>query len=195
MTKPEGWTEPHNTRMVRKFGNMAAFEKVKKCHGLIPRGAEVGLDKSCNFHQPQLDKRIQSSTLRSHKLILYVANRFGLDASEKLYAEFNKRHFTAAGILNDRKLLVGSLEVLAVSEQELKETVAFLDDPKRGIKEVLTLSNRVLSMRIHSIPTLIVDAAHELSGAQRSEVVFELLARVAAKGPTGKRLFGDVRVT
>ena len=70
------------------------------------------------FHQPQLDKRIQSSTLRSHRLILYVANRFGLGASEKLYAELNRRHFTEAGVLNDRKLLTQSLKVLALSDEE-----------------------------------------------------------------------------
>ena len=63
MAKPDNWTEPHNTRMVRKFGSMEAFERVKKAHGLIPRGAEVGLDKSCGSgsHDSTLHKQITTT--------------------------------------------------------------------------------------------------------------------------------------
>ena len=72
--------------------------------------------------------------------------------------------------------------------------VAFLDDRERGKKEVLALSDRVLSLGIHSIPTLIVDSTLVISGAQRSDVVLTALRQAVDRGPTGKRIFGDIRV-
>ena len=72
MDEDDDFTEPHNTRMVRKFGSMERFEQVKKSHGLIPRGREAGLDESVGFTQKQLDKRVQSCTINSHRLVLYV---------------------------------------------------------------------------------------------------------------------------
>ena len=49
-------------------------------------------------------------------------------------------------------------------------------------------------MGIHSIPTLVVDGALLVSGAQRSDVVLSALERAVQLGPTGKRIFGDVVV-
>ena len=69
-----------------------------------------------------------------------------------------------------------------------------MDDTQRGKKEVLALSDRVLSLGIHSIPTLIVDGALLLSGAQRSDAVLAALERAVDQGPTGKRIFGDIVV-
>ena len=43
-SQPEDWWEPHETRMVRKFGSKEAFERVKVSHRLMPRAAEAGLD-------------------------------------------------------------------------------------------------------------------------------------------------------
>ena len=57
MREPANFTEPHDSRMVRKFGSMEAFERVKAAHGLIPRGAEVGLDASMNYTQEQVRKQ------------------------------------------------------------------------------------------------------------------------------------------
>lgn len=50
------------------------------------------------------------------------------------------------------------------------------------------------SLGIHSIPTLIVDSAVLVSGAQRSDVVLSALEKAVAQGPTGKRTFGDIVV-
>ena len=183
----------HNTRMVRKFGSMEAFEEVKKRHGLIPRGKEVGLDETCNFHQPQLDKRIQSSTMNSHRLVLYVSQMHGLDKCEELYDELNKRHFTQAGILNDRNLLIDALSVLQLSQEETTAAVTFLDSD-RGINKVLEMTSRVDSLGIHSIPTLIVDGQYMISGAERSDGIYDLLVKAVEKGISGSRIFGDITV-
>ena len=118
--------------MVRKFGSMEAFERVKKAHGLIPRGAEVGLDVSVGFHQPQLDKRVQSSTMNSHRLILYVGEVHGIEACEALYDEINRRHFTEAAILNDKNMLMEAVSTsLNITEEEVKALSSFLNEEKR----------------------------------------------------------------
>ena len=69
----ENFVESHDTRMLRKFGSMEAFDRFKKSHGLIPRGKEVGLDASCGYTQANLTRRVQSSTLRSHRLVYYLS--------------------------------------------------------------------------------------------------------------------------
>lgn len=69
---PDAFTETHLTRMTRKFGSREAFELVKKSHGLIPRGMEVGLNDSVGWTEENLDRRIQSSTLNAHRLLLFT---------------------------------------------------------------------------------------------------------------------------
>ena len=34
LTKPDDFWEPHNERMIRKFGSLEAFERVRNAHGL-----------------------------------------------------------------------------------------------------------------------------------------------------------------
>lgn len=194
MQKPPDFTEPHNTRMVRKFGSMERFEQVKRSHGLIPRGAEVGLDESCGFTQAQLDKRVQSSTLNSHRLVLYVAKTYGLDKSEALYAALNRRHFIESGVLNDPELLKGALGDVGVGPGTgLEEAQAFLESG-RGTRAVLSMYDTVTEqMGIHSIPTLIVDGKYMVSGAARSGEVLKMLERVLTEGPSGTNgIFGDI---
>ena len=72
LTKPDNWTEPHNVRMVRKFGSMEAFDRVKKAHGLIPRGAEVGLNKSCGLKLHSTKSLLSSDVCQ----ITYHMSRF-----------------------------------------------------------------------------------------------------------------------
>ena len=182
--------------MIRKFGSMEAFERVKKAHGLIPRGAEVGLDVSVGFHQPQLDKRVQSSTMNSHRLILYVGEVHGIEACEALYDEINRRHFTEAAILNDKNMLMEAVSTsLNITEEEVKALSSFLNEEKRGYDVVLQMYDQVQSMGVYSIPTLIVDGSYMISGAQRSDAILELFETAAKNGITGKRIFGDLSVT
>lgn len=34
MNKPDDWWEPHDTRMIRKFGSKERFLQVQRAHGL-----------------------------------------------------------------------------------------------------------------------------------------------------------------
>jgi predicted DsbA family dithiol-disulfide isomerase len=193
MDEPAGFTEMHNTRMVRKFGSMQRFLAVQKGHGLIPRGGEVGLDASVGWDQPQLDKRVQSSTLRSHRLVRFMTARHGADAAERFYAAINRRHFLEAGVLNDDGLLTASLAEAGLADGALTEAVSYLHSDE-GAAEVLATYDRVQAMGIHSIPTLVVDAKHTVSGAARMDEILSVLERVLAEGASGgKRLFDDVQ--
>ena len=192
--KHKGWTEPHQTRMIRKFGTMARFDEVKRRHGLIPRGAEVGLDASCGYTQDQLSKRVQSSTMNSHRLILYVAQRWGWAMGEALYAIFNRKHFMEAGVLNDRELLAASLSEVGLEGAALHSALTFLDG-ERGTDTVLAHWDRVQALGIYSIPTLVVDGKYQTSGAGRSNEVLALLERAVRAGPSGgSGLFGDLKI-
>lgn len=173
---------------------MERFEQVKRSHGLIPRGAEVGLDASVGYTQSQLDKRIQSSTLNSQRLVFYVARNHGLEMSEALYAVLNRRHFTEAGVLNDRSLLVEALEEIGLTmESGLDKAIAFLDSG-RGTDAILGMYETVTDkMGIHSIPTLIVDGTYVISGAQRSDQILQVLEKVMAEGASGTSgIFADI---
>ena len=188
MDEDDDFTEPHNTRMVRKFGSMERFEQVKKSHGLIPRGREAGLDESVGFTQKQLDKRVQSCTINSHRLVLYVS-QFGLDKSEKLYSVLNRKHFIEAGILNDKKLLLESLKETGLTEEELQLSIDFLKDESRGKQEVLQMYEKVQAMGIYSIPTLVVDRTYIVNGAARADEVLQVFNKLLKEQPTEKRTF------
>ena len=189
---PQDFRESHEERMVRKFGSKAAFDRVKLAHGLIPRGAEVGLDASTGFTQEVLDKRIQSSTLNSHKLVLYVTQRHGSAVAEALYDQLNQRHFLHGGVLNDKLLLRDSVKALdMLQEAEVAELLTFLEDDVRGREETLHLYNQTQKLGIDSIPTLVVDGQYMVSGAaQASEIQQTIAAALSAPGgPTGQVAF------
>lgn len=189
INKPDTFTESHDDRMTRKFGSLEAFNRVKAQHALIPRGMEVGLDASVGFTQEQLDKRVQSSTLASHRLVLFVEQQHGVQASEKLYDQLNQRHFLQAGVLNDRTLLSASISSIGLSDEQVQALERFLDDPQRGREVTLELYQRTQSLGIDSIPTLVVDGQYMMSGAAQASEVERVLRRAIAHGLTGSRAF------
>ena len=132
MDKAQNFVESHDSRMIRKFGSKEQFEKVKRSHGLIPRGAEVGLDAMCGYTDDSLSRRRQSSTLRSHRLVHYVAKRHGWEKCEELYAVLNRRHFIEAGILNDLDLLLDSCEEIGL-DRAICEKFLVSDEYKEDV--------------------------------------------------------------
>lgn len=76
ITKPSHFWEPHDTRMIRKFGSKEAFERVKVQHRLVPRAREAGLTESMGFTEENLSSRKQSSTMNAHRLVQYVSKVF-----------------------------------------------------------------------------------------------------------------------
>ncbi len=187
INKGSSFRESHEQRMVRKFGSVDAFNRVKKSHGLIPRGAEVGLDGSVGFTQERLDKRVQSSTLASHRIVLYVTQRYGLDKSERLYDCLNQAHFIHSRALADNELLESCLKAV-LDGKELEEAVEYLHSD-RGTEEVLALYDQTQNAGLHSIPTLIIDGRVVISGAAQAGEVRAALEQVIAEGPTGTRAF------
>lgn len=178
MNKPEGWWEPHDTRMIRKFGSKEKFYQVRQAHGLVPRGAEVGLD-TIGFNQENLTKRRQSSTLRSHRLVYYVAKEYSLEKSEELYSVLNRKHFIEGGLLNDIEILKEALQ--EIEDVDVDKCITFVLS-NQGEEAVLRTVDLVHSLGIHSIPTLVIDGgSFVLDGANRSEDVARTLRQIVER--------------
>ena len=179
-----GYRESHQTRMVRKFGSAERFEAFKKGHGLVPRAAEVGVE----WTEQQLSARVQSSTLRSHRLVQWVSKRYGIGAAEALYTAMGRRHFSEGGVLDDLEMLMAAVgEVDAIDVEKAR---VFLGSDE-GVEAILAAVALVGRLNIHSIPTLIVDGQFVLDGGCVADEVEEALRNVhEGGGPSGKRIFG-----
>jgi predicted DsbA family dithiol-disulfide isomerase len=146
-------------------------------HDLIGRGREAGLTAAMGFTQDNLTKRTQSSTMRSHRLVLYVAQKYSRETSERLYDVLNRRHFIEGAVLNDISFLLDAATEVGVARAECE---AFLRS-REGEREVLQTVARVQEMGVNSIPTLVVDGGkYVLEGASHSSSVLETLRRVVA---------------
>jgi len=53
----------------------------------------VGLDSSVGYTQDALSARIQSSTLNSHRLVIWAQQQYGTEISEKFYDIIQTKHF------------------------------------------------------------------------------------------------------
>tara|TARA_B110000003_G_C16258535_1_gene382007 strand:+ start:40 stop:408 length:369 start_codon:yes stop_codon:yes gene_type:complete len=116
-------------------------------------------------------------------------SQFGLDKSEKLYSVLNRKHFIEAGILNDKKLLLESLKETGLTEEELQLSIDFLKDESRGKQEVLQMYEKVQTMGIYSIPTLVVDGTYIVNGAARADEVLQVFNKLLKEQPSEKRTF------
>jgi predicted DsbA family dithiol-disulfide isomerase len=174
ISKPQDFWETHETRMIRKFGSKAAFDRVKAAHGLVPRAMEVGLDSSVGFDQDRLDQRRQSSTRRAHRLVQFIAKKYSFKDSEKVYDELNRRHFTEGGILNDMALLLDSCKQVGLNRKECEQFLL----SHEGVDEILQTVDLVHSYGIHSIPTLIVDGKYMIDGAAHADDVIKILRQI-----------------
>ena len=181
--KPDGWWETHTDRMVRKFGSQEAFDQVKVAHCLMPRAKEAGLDAE-GWSDENLDRRRQSSTLRAHRLILWLDETLGWERAETAMEHLHAAHFVHGALLNDHEVLTAAARA-AGAEGAAAE--AFLRS-ERLTSAVLGAADAVHAMGIHSIPTLLIDGRPVINGAAGQADVLAALRRAAADA-TGKRRF------
>lgn len=174
----DDFTESHDTRMIRKFGSKEAFERVKKTHGLIPRGAEVGLDASVGFTQENLNKRIQSSTLKSQRLVYFVARHYSLEKCEELYSVLNHKHFIEAGVLNDNSMLINACEEVGI---DIEGVERFLTSDQYK-EEVMQMYNNVIDSGIESIPTIIIQGEYVVNGAANKDQYLQVFKHLLQAG-------------
>mmetsp|Transcript_15432 Transcript_15432/g.31721 ORF Transcript_15432/g.31721 Transcript_15432/m.31721 type:complete len:174 (+) Transcript_15432:244-765(+) len=170
--------------MTRKFGSLERFEAFKKYHGLVPRGEEVGV----RWTEAELSTRQQSSTLRSHRLVQWAAQRYSSAAAESLYSALGRRHFREGGALNDTALLLAA--ATEVDGLDSAAAAAAFLATNEGEQQVLDTVERVHELGINSIPTLVIDGRPVLQGGARVEDVIHALRSMQA--PTGARLFADL---
>lgn len=185
---PDDFSEAHEVRMHRKFGGKEAFDRHAIQHALVPRGAAVGLDL-LGFTEENLAKRRQSSTLRSHRLVYYIAKKYSFEMSEKLYSVLNRKHFTEGGILNDLNMLLDSVEEIGLGADGRAECEQFLRSTI-GVEAIFRTVDEIHSLGIHSIPTAVVDGQYLIGGTAPIEEIYSLLKHVVSKGkPSGLRRF------
>ena len=168
--KPENWSESHYERMTRKFGSVEAFEQVKVAHRLMPRATEAGLDAT-GWSNENLDRRQQSSTMRAHRLVLWIDAKCGWERAELAYAHLNHAHFVEGAVLNDMALLRAAAAAAGVDADEAE---AFLRSD-RGVEEVWRTISTLDRLGVHSIPTLIVQGQVVAQGAEREDAYLEAL--------------------
>lgn len=183
-SQPEDWWEPHETRMVRKFGSKEAFEQVKVSHRLMPRATEAGLDGE-GWTEETLAARRQSSTLRAHALVRWLDTTLGWEAAEIGYAVLTKGHFVEGRRLNDIELLRAAAVAAGAGADEAE---AYLRGGE-GEAAVLAAAAAVNRAGIHSIPALFVGGKMAVSGAAGMFEVLTALRRAAVSGPGSTRAF------
>lgn len=184
-SKPEGWYETHTSRMVRKFGSLEAFERVKVAHRLMSRAAEAGLDAE-GWSDPNLDRRQQSSTLRAHRLIWWLDQTRGWEAAEAAYTQLGKAHFVEGELIDDVAVCVAAAAVAGVDHDE---ATLFLRSAE-GEREVFDTVETVQQLGIHSIPTLLVNGEIALSGAAGYADVLSVLQQ-SGGSTLGRRRFAS----
>mmetsp|Transcript_744 Transcript_744/g.2029 ORF Transcript_744/g.2029 Transcript_744/m.2029 type:complete len:216 (-) Transcript_744:405-1052(-) len=177
----EDWSESHESRMCRKFGSKDAFERVKVAHRLMPRAAAAGLSAE-GWTEARLAARVQSSTLRAHRLVLWVERTRGWEAAEECYRVLGTCHFVESKRLNDLTVLRSAAEAAGVDADAAEAYLCSSD----GEAEVLAAVDAVSRHGIHSIPTLCVNGQLVISGAASSE---EVLAALCNADSIGCRLF------
>ena len=185
------FTESHDERMLRKFGSPEVFESVKRSQALIPRGLEVGMDASVGWTQENLSRRIQSSTLNAHRLVLFIEQAYGVVSSERIYSILNRLHFTEGGVLNDPSLLDRAIEETFEGDIDaINASKAHLLTEK-GKSETLELASKVTDEGISGIPTLIVDGQFVVSPTGGTQDVLKALRAATPRNgkPSGKAAF------
>jgi predicted DsbA family dithiol-disulfide isomerase len=170
----EVFEETNLERMHRKWGGEAAFNRQKVRHRLKERGKEVGIARF-------VPERIASSTMKSHRLVQWIAIRYGLDASETLYHELNRRHFEQGAKLNSTQLLLECVST-ALPRKEAgpseEETLEFLQGDA-GRVEISRVLEMLDEYGINSIPTVLIGGRHMGSGAQHADAYREIFKGIA----------------
>ena len=157
------------------------WDQIKAPHALEERGREVGIE---SFNE----QRVVSSTMPSHRLVRYAAKQAGIEASEKLYAILNEKHFIQGKRLNDRAMLLES----AVQAGLDRSSVQTFLEGNEGEQEVLDLVDAVHQAGIHAIPTFVIDGKYCIQGAQRAGAfvdVFRKIESSEAGGEGGQSMF------
>lgn len=188
------YIETNRERLIKKWGGIQNWNIQKQRHQLKERGQQVGIS---HFN---LD-RYASNTMKSHVLIQYISQLYGLYVSEYIYDILNQYHFVDGYALNDTKRLCttitkalqtlyqqqptcfyhpnqnnnnGNLE-LQFSEQVLYDFL--LNSHSTNIQQnILQTVDAVHELGINGIPTFIINGGtHILSGAVHAQEIVHVL--------------------
>jgi len=179
-TSPE-FEETNRVRLIRKWGGEAGWKAQKHRHNLKGRGQEVGIEKF------NLD-RVASNTLASHRVVQWVTRTLGTNKAEQLYADLNKRHFVEGSKLNDREMLVDAAANVGANREETARVI----DEGTGGAEIHAAQQRLASLGVSGIPTLIFGGAYQMpSGALGARDLVSAFRQIEAEGGAPGQLFAD----
>lgn len=184
------FVETNRTRLIRKWGGEAGWNKQKKHHNLKGRGEEVGIP---HFN---LD-RLASNTMASHRLIQHLGKNYGLTVSEKVYDRLNVYHFVEGHALNDlprlSSVVAEEIENILPNGKRLSEEQIFnFLQSDEGTDNIEYAKNALRQLGIDSIPTFIIDGSIMVGGAASSNVFVDIFRDIERKGIVHGPLLNDV---
>ena len=194
-----GFKEGHYTRMTRKFGSVANFERVKVQQALVARGRQAGLldevyggedaEGGSWWADEKLDNRVQSETVTSHRAVAFVSKKYGCDLSETFHFALAFQHFGRAGELGDKILLVKCFaQSVTADDGQVQEFKDFLDSDK-GVDGVVKTLEALDELGIHSIPQLVVHG--RVIGGTTADLL-AAVARVESGDHKGMSFYGTL---
>ena len=179
----EGFSESNVQRKHRMFGSHAAYMDFKKRHGLAPRALAAGIEA------PLDEDRVESSTMKSHRVVQHVAKEYGLAAAEALYDDLNTLHFIDGVRLNDAQMLAKAVVRSAPGATEASVT-EFLRSGG-GTAEIEKSQQLLREYGISGIPRFIVDGQYTLDGAAVADEHAAVFSRIATGPPARAPLFTE----
>jgi len=184
----KSFIETNRSRLVKKWGGEAGWERQKMAHNLKGRGEEAGIP---HFN---LD-RLTSNTMASHRLIQYVGKHFGLAASERLYDCLNVYYFVEGHALNDRPRLakVASEELKKVGHEMGEEEILLFLNSDEGREEIEKVLQTHTQLGIHSIPKFIIEGQTLIDGAAHWKHHVQIYREIESRGSVnGGPIFGEM---
>ena len=170
---PEG--QEITEHITEKYGITPAQAKANR-ENIRARGAQVGF-KFSMADEPGGGRNRIYNTFDAHRL-LHWAELEGLDKQKALKEALFKAYFTDGQSPGSHEVLArvaGEVGLDAARAREVLESGTYAD-------EVREREQFYLNSGIHSVPAIIINERHLISGGQPAEVFEQALRQIAAEG-------------
>lgn len=117
----------------------------------------IGRDGSLGWNE----YRICSNTIKSHRLIQYVFEKYGWRVSETLFDVLNAEHFLYGKNLNETKFLLSCCKKIGLEVQPIR---AFLESDE-GRDHVINMVQTLRDHGLDHIPVFVINNSIILDGA------------------------------
>ncbi len=153
----------------KKYGSTAE-QQSQMYQNIKARGAEVGFA----FH-PTGRGRI-FNTFDAHRLLHWTEVTSGSDAQRRLKKAFLDAYQGRGEVIDSHEVLLAIVKAEGLNEQEASDIL----QSDRYAQEVRDKENFYTSAGIHSVPAVIINDRHLISGGQPAAVFAKALREIAA---------------